>query len=207
MAVNRPDDAAAAYAKALEAAPDRGLLTRLAVALTRGGHPDEARAAVLRWVQAHPDDLAALEQLAQIDILGRRLDEAAQALSAILAKKSYDAVALNNLAWIYHQQHDNRAIGLAREAYLLSPDAPDADTLGWILTTGGRPDLGIAVLRNAAAEADGDPTILYHYAIALRDTGGTAEAIRVLIAIAGLKADFPEKAEARQALDALKKPG
>ncbi len=207
MAVNRPDDAAAAYAKALAAAPDRGLLTRLVVALTRAGHPEEARAAVQRWLQTHPDDLAALEQLAQLDIVAQRLDEATKVLWAILAKKSYDPVALNNLAWIYHKQNDDRALGLAREAYLLSPDAVNADTLGWILTTGGRPDLGLAVLRQAAAEAGADPTILYHYAIALRDTGGTAEAIKVLATIAGLKADFPEKAEARQALDALQKPG
>jgi len=207
MAVNRPDDAAAAYAKALAAAPDSGLLTRLAVAQVRAGHPEEARTALLRWVATHPADAAALEQLAQVDIVARRLDEAAQALSAILAKKSYDPVALNNLAWIYHEQHDDRALGLAREAYLLSPDAPNADTLGWILTTSGRPDLGVAVLRNAAGEAGGDPSVLYHYAIALRDTGGTAEAIKVLTAIAALKADFPEKAQAQQALDALKKPG
>ncbi len=207
MAVNRPDDAAAAYAHALAAAPDRGLLTRLVVALIRGRHPEDARVAVLRWLQTHPDDQVALEQLAQLDIVAQRLDEAMKALGAILAKTSYDPVALNNLAWIYHKQHDDRALGLAREAYLLSPDALNADTLGWILTTGGRPDLGLAVLRQAAAEAGDDPTILYHYAIALRDTGGTTEAIKVLGAIAGLKADFPEKAEARQALDALKKPG
>jgi putative PEP-CTERM system TPR-repeat lipoprotein len=207
LAVNRPDDAAGAYAKALAAAPDRALLTRLVVAQVRGGHPEEARASMLRWVAAHPDDVAALEQLAQLDIVARRWDEAAKALEVILAHKSYDPVALNNLAWVYHEQHDDRALGIAREAYLLSPDATNSDTLGWILTAGGRPDLGLAVLRQAAAEAGADPTILYHYAIALRDTGATAEAIKLLTAIAGLKADFPQKAEARQALDALKKPG
>jgi predicted Zn-dependent protease len=183
------------------------LLTRLVVAQMRGGHPDEARAAVLRWVADNPHDMAALEQLAQLDIVARRLDEAAKALQVILANKSYDPVALNNLAWVYQQQHDDRALGIAREAYLLSPDASNSDTLGWILTVGGRADLGITVLRQAAAQAGGDPSVLYHYAIALRDTGKTAEAIKVLTALAGLKADFPEKAEARQALDALKKPG
>jgi putative PEP-CTERM system TPR-repeat lipoprotein len=207
LADNRPDDAASVYAKALAAAPDRGLLTRLVVAQMRGGHPDEARAAVLRWVADNPHDMAALEQLAQLDIVARRLDEAAKALQVILANKSYDPVALNNLAWVYHEQHDDRALGIAREAYLLSPDASNSDTLGWILTAGGRADLGITVLRQAAAQAGGDPTVLYHYAIALRDTGATAEAIKVLTALTGLKADFPEKAEARQALDALKKPG
>jgi putative PEP-CTERM system TPR-repeat lipoprotein len=207
MAANRPDDAAAAYAKALAAAPDRALLTRLVVAQMRGGHAEDARTTVLNWVSAHPNDMAALEQLAQLDIVARRLDEAAKALGVVLANKSYDAVALNNLAWVYHEQHDDRALGLAREAYLLSPDASNSDTLGWILTTSGRPDLGVTVLRQAAAQAGGDPGILYHYAIALRDTGGTAEAIRLLTAIAGLKADFPQKAEARQALEALKKSG
>jgi cellulose synthase operon protein C len=207
MAANRLDDAVTAYAEALAAVPDRGLLTRLVVAQTRRGHAEEARTLVLRWVAAHPNDMQALEQLAQLDILAGRLDEAAKALGVILANKSYDSVALNNLAWVYHKQHDDRALGIAREAYLLSPNVTSSDTLGWILTTSGRPDLGLVVLRQAVAQAGGDPTILYHYAIALRDTGGTAEAIKVLTAIAGLAADFPEKADARQSLDALKKAG
>jgi putative PEP-CTERM system TPR-repeat lipoprotein len=203
MTVNRPDDAAASFAKALAAAPETPLLTRLVGARIRGGDIEEARNSVVRWLETHPDDLVAMEELAQVDIGTGRLDEAVRVLEDLLAKRSYDPVALNNLAWVFHEQHDDRALGLAREAYLLSPDARNADTLGWILTTTGRPDLGVAVLRNAAAEAGGDPSILYHYAIALRDTGGDAEAIRLLTAIAGMKANFPEKAQVRPVLDAL----
>jgi putative PEP-CTERM system TPR-repeat lipoprotein len=204
MAVNRPDDAAATYAKALEAAPDTPMLTHLIGAQIRGGHLELARTTALQWLQTHSDDLVALEELAQIDIGLGRLDEAVQALWAILAKKSYDPVALNNLAWVYHEQHDDRAVVLAREAYLLSPDARNADTLGWILTTGGRPDLGVDVLRQAAAETGGNPSILYHYAIALMNTGGAAQATSLLTALTSMKADFPEKAQARAALDLLK---
>ena len=65
----------------------------------------------------------------------------------------------------------------------------------------------MAVLRQAAAESAGDPSILYHFAIALRDTGSAAEAIRLLNVIAAMKQEFPEKAQARDALAALKKPG
>ena len=81
--------------------------------------------------------------------------------------------------------------------------ADDAITRGNVRTDDGG-DLGVG---GAAVQAGGDPSVLYHYAIALRDTGKTAEAIKVLTALAGLKVDFPEKAEAREALDALKKPG
>lgn len=203
MAVNRPEDAAAAFAKALSEAPDTGLLSRLVAAQIRAGHLPAARAALLDWVRAHPDDLTALEELAQVDIGLDQLDEAGQALAAILAKKSYDPVALNNLAWIMHRRHDARALALAREAYLLSPDAQNADTLGWILTTGGRADLGVGVLRNAVAQSPNNPAVLLHYAFALRDTGDHAGALRLLTALAEIKADFPDKAELAPALRAL----
>jgi len=207
MQVNRPADAAAAYAAALAAAPETALLTHLVGAQISGGHLEDARNTVGHWLETHPNDLLALEELAQLDIGTERHDEAIHVLTDILAKKSYDPVALNNLAWLYHERHDDRALALAREAYLLSPDARNADTLGWILTSSGRADLGITVLRNAVAEAGNDPSIVYHYAIALRDTGGTAEAIRLLGAIVELPRAFPEKAQAREALAALTKPG
>lgn len=207
MEVNRPDDAAAEYAKALAVAPETAMVTHLAGAQLRGGHIDDARNSVGRWLQGHPSDLVAMEELAQLDIGSGRHDEAIRVLTDILAKKSYDPVALNNLAWLLHERHDDRALGLAREAFLLSPDARNADTLGWILTNTGRADLGVAVLRQAAAEAGGDPSILYHFAIALRDTGSAAEAIKLLGVIAQMKQEFPERAQARDALVALNKPG
>jgi Flp pilus assembly protein TadD len=126
-------------------------------------------------------------------------------LQSVLEEKPHDPVALNNLAWVYQQQHDPRAVDLARQAYVLSPGAQTADTLGWILTTTGKADTGVLLLRQASAQAAADPRVQYHYAVALKDTGDKAAAIKLLTAVVAVKADFSEKSQAQQLLDELNK--
>ncbi|HVC62148.1 MAG TPA: XrtA/PEP-CTERM system TPR-repeat protein PrsT [Acetobacteraceae bacterium] len=205
LAANRPDDAAKAYADALAKAPSTMLLSRLVGAQLRGGHADVAHATLTDWLAKHPNDLVALEQAAELDIAAGRLDDAAKHLQSILAEKPHDPVALNNLAWVYQQQHDPRAMNLARQAYVLAPGAQTADTLGWILTTSGKADTGVLLLRQASAEAANDPQVQYHYAVALKDTGDKATAIKLLTAVVAVKANFTEKAQAQQLLDQLNK--
>jgi cellulose synthase operon protein C len=203
MAANRPDDAIKAYSDALAAAPITPILTRLITAELRAGHTEDARTTLIGWTAKHPDDLVALEQLAELNVATSRLDDAAKNLQAILDKRPHVALALNNLAWIYGQQHDPRALNLARQAYVLSPDAQTADTLGWILTTTGKADIGVDLLRQASAQASDDPRVQYHYAVALKDTGNKKDAIKLLTALVAVKANFGEKAQAQQLLDQL----
>ncbi|HEY1932186.1 MAG TPA: XrtA/PEP-CTERM system TPR-repeat protein PrsT [Acetobacteraceae bacterium] len=205
LAANRPDDAITAYSDALQKAPITPLLTRLIAAQLRANRVDDARNTLLGWVGNHPDDVVALEQLAEVNIATSRLDDASKNLQAILAKKPHDAVALNNLAWIYGQQHDPRAMDLARQAYVLSPGAQTADTLGWILTSSGKAAVGVDLLRQASAQATNDPRVQYHYAVALNDTGNKKDAIKLLTAVVAVKANFTEKAQAQQLLDQLNK--
>jgi len=205
LAANRPDDAAKAYADALAAAPSTMLVTRLAGAQLRAGRGGAAQDALTNWLLKHPDDLVALEQVAELDIAAGRLDAAAAHLQSILGVKPHDSVALNNLAWVYQQQHDPRAFDLARQAYVLAPGAQTADTLGWILTSTGKAETGVLLLRQASAQAAADPRVQYHFAVALKDTGDKADAIKLLTAVVAVKADFTEKPQAQQLLDELNK--
>ena len=205
MAANRPADAVRAYQDALAAAPSETLVARLNVALQRSGQSDAAIKVLSDWIAQHPADLLATEQLADIFIATRRYDEAVKTLQRVLDKKPHDAVALNNLAWLYQQQGDKRAQGLAQQAYILSPGGQTADTLGWILVSGGNVAEGMPLLRQAAAQAGSDPRILYHFAVALKDTGKRDEAIKVLNAVVADKREFGEKAEAQKLLDELNK--
>jgi Flp pilus assembly protein TadD len=205
LAANRTDDAVNAYAEALAAAPDGGIATRLAAAQLRNRKPEDAVKTLTDWLAGHPGDPTALEQLAEIQIALNHLPEAAGALEKLLAGKPHNAVALNNLAWVYQQQNDPRAQALARQAYVLSPGAQTADTLGWILTTGGDPQAGAALLRQANAEATTDPRLQYHYAVAMKATGNRAEAQKLLSAVVAVKGDFQEKADAQKLLDDMGK--
>jgi predicted Zn-dependent protease len=181
------------------------LVTRLAGALLRAGRPEDATKLLTDWVAKHPDDLVATEQVSEIFIAQNKLDDSQRYLEAILKQKPHDPIALNNLAWLYQQKGDSRAQGLARQAYVLSPGAQTADTLGWILTTTGKPETGVDLLRQASAEATTDPRVLYHYAVALKDTGNREEAIKQLTAVVGIKGEFKEKTEAQQLLNQLNK--
>ena len=124
----------------------------------------------------------------------------------LLKQRPHDPVALNNLAWVYQQQgQDAKAQAMARQAYILSPTPQTADTLGWILTTSGNAQSGVALLRQARGEGTSDPRILSHYAVALKDLGNKDEARKQLETVVGNKAAFKEKAAAQKLLDDMAK--
>ena len=200
MAADKPEDAIKAYTDA----PPSGVLTeRLASAYLRSGKADEARSVLAAWVAKHPDDLAATATLSGLDITAGKLDAAEAGLKAILAAQPRNALALNNLAWLYQLRGDAKALPMAQEAYLLSPSPQSADTLGWILTRTGDPARGLVLLRQAAAS--GDPRIAYHLGVALNDVGKKEDAVKVLNAVVAVKGDFTEKADAQKLLGQLTK--
>jgi putative PEP-CTERM system TPR-repeat lipoprotein len=204
-AANRPADAVQAYQEALTAAPSQMLEARLVAALLRTGQGAAAMKAATDWIAQHPDDMVTLEQLADLQIMAKKYDDAVKNLLLVLAKKPHDPIALNNLAWVYSLQGDKRAEALAQQAYILSPGGQTADTLGWILVSGGDAQRGTPLLRQAAAQAGGDPRILYHYAVGLKDTGQKDEAVKLLTAVVANKGQFDEKADAQKLLDELNK--
>ncbi|HUB11663.1 MAG TPA: XrtA/PEP-CTERM system TPR-repeat protein PrsT [Acetobacteraceae bacterium] len=205
LAANRPDDAIKAFQDALTASPSTMFLTRMVGAQLRAGRRGMAQVTLADWLAKHPNDLVALEQAAELDIASGNYDAATKALQNILAEKPHDPIALNNLAWVYQQQHNPQAMDLARQAYLLAPGPQTADTLGWILTNAGKASSGVLLLRQASALAANDPRVQYHFAVALNDTGDKADAIKLLTAVVAVKADFTEKAQAQQLLDQLNK--
>ncbi len=205
MAANRPADAVKAYQDAMTAAPSQMLVGRLTGALLRSGQGDAATKVLSDWIAKHPDDMVSIQQLADLNIASQHFDEAVKNLQLVLATKPHDPVALNNLAWVYQQQGDKRAEATAHEAYILSPGGQTADTLGWILVSSGNAAKGVTLLRQAAAQAGSDPRILYHYAVALNDTGQKDQAVKLLNTVVANKAQFTEKADAQKLLDQLGK--
>ena len=206
LAANRPADAVAAYTEANNAAPSSLLVGRLAGALLRARRPDDATKLLLDWIGKHADDTVATEQVAEIYIATSKFADAAKYLEILLKQKPHDAVALNNLAWVYQQLGDDtKAQAMARQAYVLAPSSQTADTLGWILTSSGNPQSGVALLRQASSDGTSDPRILYHYAVALKDTGNKDEAKKQLETVVANKADFKEKGEAQKLLDDMAK--
>jgi putative PEP-CTERM system TPR-repeat lipoprotein len=206
LAANRPGDAVAAYTEANAAAPSSLLVTRLAGALLRSGRADDAARLLVSWLDKHADDMLATEQMAEIGIATGKFADAAKYLELLLKQKPHDPVALNNLAWVYQQQgHDEKAQVLARQAYVLAPGTQTADTLGWILTSGGDAKSGVALLRQASSQGAADPRILYHYAVALKDNGNKDEARKQLETVVANQTEFKEKVLAQKLLEDMAK--
>jgi cellulose synthase operon protein C len=205
LAADRPAAAVKAYVAASATAPSSFLVVRLATAMVRNNQPDEGWQKLAEWSDAHPDDLVVLEALTELDINTRRFDAAEQHLKRLLAKKPHDAVALNNLAWVYQQKGNPEAKSLALQAYILLPGIQTADTLGWILTQNGDASEGLPLLRQASSTAPTDYRIRYHFAVALNKTGNVDEAVRQLNQVIAAKGNFLEKTDAQALLDELKK--
>jgi predicted Zn-dependent protease len=198
MAANRPADAAAAFAAERAVAPFGGLILAEAAALKAAGQAGQMRALLRDWVARQPDP-AVSDALATLEIENSHFDAAVSALQDVLAARPEDVMALNNLAWVYQQLHDPKALALARRAYLLAPaNGQIADTLGWILTQQGQPATGALLLRQAAARLPQDPGIQYHLAVALNDAGQRQQASEVLNAILSQDVAFGERDAARQ---------
>ncbi|WP_077531362.1 tetratricopeptide repeat protein [Vreelandella utahensis] len=88
-----------------------------------------------------------------------------------------NAVALNNLAWLLHEDEPERALALAEKAYDSNPEAASiVDTYGWILFRNGDLDRSIEVLESAHKLAPDAAEIREHLAAAHREAGNDARA-------------------------------
>jgi len=122
----------------------------------------------------------------------------------VLSAEPQNAIALNNLAWVYFQAGDSRAEATARKAQELLPENGSVqDTLGWILVNSGSVDEGIDVLRQAVSLEGGRGEISYHLAVALSKAGQVDEARRTLEEILATDEKFTSRDEAEKLLAKL----
>ena len=111
---------------------------------------------------------------------GRRAD-AIEAYQRTLALAPNQAVALNNLAWLLHEDEDDGALELAERAYRLNPrSAPIIDTYGWILLHHGEVERSVELLEQAHELSPDSPDIAEHLAEAYRASGDDARAEELL---------------------------
>lgn len=112
--------------------------------------------------------------------------------------------ALNNLAWVYTEQHDPRALALAEKAYKLAPTSPGiTDTYGWALVAQNQPKAALPILEKAAKAAPKAATIQYHLAVAQARTGDKSGALGTLQVLLKSNANFRESADAKKLLEQL----
>ncbi len=158
------------------------------------------------WLDRNPNDLPVRGILAEAHARSGAPSRAAEQYEKILERDPRDVVSLNNLAWIYFEAGDERALELARRAHALAPGAPAVtDTLGWILVQEGKAEEGVKLLADAAGRAPADGDMQYHYAAALAKSGAAAEAEARLRKLLGDSEKFASRDDAEKLLASLSK--
>ncbi len=204
MAARRFGDAAAAFTAELKTNPSTALVLRIAGALASGGGQEQAAQQLRTWLGQHPTDIEAAQMLASLDIVAGRNQDAERSLDSVLKTRPNDAIALNNLAWVYQAKGDGRARGLAQRAHLLAPSGETSDTLGWIMTKEGDAVAAMPLLQTASSQRPNDKSVTFHLATALSATGKRDEAARLLEPLLNDAAEFDGRGAAKTLLEQIK---
>jgi len=190
------------YAKLAAGGLREAVLKHAAIA-TRLERFEEGQMTLLQWIETHPDDFEVQLLLAENLTRSSNNQQAIARYESILERFGEQAVALNNLAWLYYQESDDRAEQVARRAMLLLPDnGATTDTLGWILLNKGQTDEAVHYLTRAESLSPQNPSIKYHLAVAFQRVGDL-RAARETIEQALELSDFPERPEASALLQEL----
>jgi putative PEP-CTERM system TPR-repeat lipoprotein len=199
-------DAQKAYEKAYAMQRSGALAVKLHGALSAAGRPTDADAVLLAWLKQAPQDAAARKYLAASYVRAGRNKDAIQQYATLLESDRNNPALLNDLAWLYQQDKDPRALATAEEALKRDPGNPDImDTLGWLLVENGNTSRGLELLRKAAESAPNTSLIRYHYAAALAKSGDTERARRELESVLLKDPKFPQRADAEALLGQLRK--
>jgi putative PEP-CTERM system TPR-repeat lipoprotein len=206
LAQKEPGDAVTAFAAAYERDKSSPAALRLAQAYARDDRRKDAIEVLKGWLSGHPKDMAAWGLIALYYQLNGSNPDAIKAYEKVVQADPKNVVMLNNLAWLYQEQGDPRALETARKAYDLDPNKPEvADTYGWILLKRGKGQQGLPILQQAYVSYPTQPEIGYHVAVGLSQLGRKDEAVKVLTRLLRENENFDQAKDAKALLEKLKK--
>ncbi len=195
------DEALTYFKKGIESAPrDEALALSYYKTLDQHRSGSEAVKFLEGWLANYKAfSLPVLQALAAGYAKTGRLKEAVDINEKLLQVQANNPYIINNLAILYLDLGDERALSFAQRAHELAPDSyPILDTLGWVLTKTGSPAEGLPYLRSASARSFNSPDIQYHYAVALSMTGENRKSAQVLKQLLSLGQDFNELDDAKK---------
>lgn len=195
----RHEQALESYSQAFGAMPTSQLTSAMAGELIALGRQPQAVTRLAKWVSEHPKDLGNNLLLANLHMLLNQKSQASALYEKILTDHPSQLLALNNLAWLYYEQGNPKALALAEQLADLEPERADVlDTAGWILVNQGDKKRGLRLLIRAHDKSVDLAEIHFHLAVAQHRNGNLDEAVRLL---ASLQADHPEYASGTEIQD------
>jgi len=174
--------AEAAYKKGMAINDVASFAAKMAMVRNQAGNLAGAKVVIASWVKKHPKDMRGQAALAQIYMQMDAQPEAIALYERINKSAPNNPAVLNNLAWLYNEQNDPRALKTAEQAYRLAASSSSImDTYGWLLAQKGELSRGIDILREAVTLSGQHPEIQLHLATALTKQGGMEEEARALV--------------------------
>jgi cellulose synthase operon protein C len=185
---------------------DSSVLAVLVYGAERRVNGDAAAVAFLRdWLERHPGDQIAGLALAEGYSALHDWRAAAELYEQAFSKAPDNPLLLNNLALVYLQLKDPRALDLAQRAQRASPNSAEiGDTLGWVMVRTGDVSEGLKYLRDAQSRVGASPGLLYHIAYALNELGRPREALAELEQLTASGQVFAEREDALALLARLR---
>jgi len=179
-------------------------LLALGRAQSRAGAFPEAVRSYRRLSEVTDGSAGSRLLLAEAQLAAGELDAATASYEGLKEVAADNPVVWNNLAWLYQQAGDARAVAHGEKALELAPSQPAImDTLGWILLDTGQVERALDLLKQAHEAAPAADDIAYHYAAALHRTGDNAAARALLEATLQSGRPFAARAEAAALLEKL----
>ncbi|BCB26563.1 hypothetical protein SKTS_14490 [Sulfurimicrobium lacus] len=204
MTQKKPDLAANAYERAFTIGKTGPLMMKLHASLTQAGKGKEADVRLTQWLKDHPGDITTRMYRAGIYLANKENKAAIDQYQTVLQQNPNYVPALNNLAWLYQQEKDSRALEYAKKADQLAPNNPAIlDTLGWIMVEQGDTTHGLPNLQKASTLAPEAADIRYHFVLALVKSGDKAKARKELEQLLASGKTFSQIAEAKALLKQL----
>jgi tetratricopeptide (TPR) repeat protein len=203
MASRRYKDALGYYDKAARNGSDAVLAVARYRAGMAAGVPNPQQP-LEDWLARSPGEAGVRVLLAEYEQQRDNTSAAIAGYEKALETAPANVMALNNLAGIYQQKGDARALMLAKRAYEAAPQNPAVqDTYGWILVGNGDLERGLELIREAAKVLQGVPEVQYHLGAALARKGENEEARRILQQVLAANASASVRAGAEAELAKL----
>ncbi len=190
------------YVTAYEAKPSPRLLLKLASTDKQLGNDPGSR--FESWLRQRPHDTEI--RLTYAALLQERKQTAAAIgqYEKVLEQAPDNAATLNNLAWLYSETGDARAMDSALKAREIAPESPEImDTYGWMLLKEGRFEQAGIMLQRAAERLPRNLDIKFHLAVLYVKTGQQQSARSLLDDILKPGIEFESRPDAERLLASL----
>ena len=163
MADGEVADASGRYQQAWQARPTDLVANKYYNSLLKLERNRDATAFLQQWRQTLPNSFQAITMAAVQAQQSGNDSQAITLYEQALAQSPDNVIALNNLAWLYHQQRNDKALATAEQAYQLGKEIPSVvDTYGWLLVENGKVREGVDILEQALALAPDNAEIRQH---------------------------------------------